>query len=193
MNQTNPTDAKNEVLCMAEDCARPVCIRGCCKMHYARLLRYGDYRTVKKVRHGLAHTTESQIWSAIKQRCYNPKTKYYPIYGGRGIVMCERWRTSFKAFYEDMGPRPSTKHSIDRIDNDKGYGPDNCRWATSVEQILNRRVAAPKSGHHNVICNRGKYSVVVKRNRITYYLGRFTELDGAIEAKTKFLQERGEL
>lgn len=90
-------------------------------------------------RHGMTRTTEYTIYHGIKQRCFNVKDESYPAYGGRGITVCARWVESFKNFIADMGMRPSKNHSIDRIDNDKGYSPDNCRWATNKVQSRNKR------------------------------------------------------
>jgi hypothetical protein len=82
---------------------------------------------------------EYRIWSNILDRCYRKKHKNFPHYGGRGIDVCERWRASFQNFYDDMGARPSPKHSVDRRDNDKGYTPENCHWATHTQQCRNKR------------------------------------------------------
>lgn len=83
---------------------------------------------------------EYGIWQAIKSRCYREKDKRYNDWGGRGIKMCERWINSFENFFEDMGPRPSNKHSIDRWPNNNGnYEPDNCRWGTEEQQRRGKR------------------------------------------------------
>jgi len=82
---------------------------------------------------------EYGIWAGVKNRCYSPNSTSYPRYGGRGVVMCERWRDSFENFLSDVGYRPHSDMSLDRIDNDQGYEPGNVRWASPITQANNKR------------------------------------------------------
>lgn len=100
--------------------------------------RGDDPRRGSRLTHGMTGTPEHRTWKSIIGRCENPKNPKFPIYGGRGIVVCSDWRASFQAFFRDMGRRPSSAHSIDRINVDGNYEPANCRWATAKEQNRNK-------------------------------------------------------
>lgn len=94
---------------------------------------------VASIKHGMTYTKEFGIWTDMHTRCYNKNSTNFANYGGRGIVICERWRESFQNFLNDMGPRPTAKHSIDRINVNGNYTPENCRWATPMQQGCNKR------------------------------------------------------
>ena len=89
--------------------------------------------------HGLSSATEYHSWQAMLKRSGNPNDPAYDRYGGRGITVCDRWRNSFEAFYEDMGDKPSPRHSVERRENSGNYEPGNCYWATPEQQNRNRR------------------------------------------------------
>ena len=88
---------------------------------------------------GIADVPEYRAWYSIKKRCLDPKAEQFKNYGARGIGICAEWVNDYRAFYAHVGPRPSPKHSIDRIDNDGNYEPGNVRWATRTTQSRNSR------------------------------------------------------
>lgn len=113
-------------------------------------------------------TTEYRIWASMLARCYTPSASHYESYGGVGISVCDRWRTSFVNFLEDMGRRPGAAYSLDRVDNDGNYEPANCRWATRAQQARNK-----STNRHVTIGDRtqviGDWIVELKLSTTTVY------------------------
>ena len=136
-------------------------------------------------KHNGCNRPEYAVWEGMIQRCTNPKATHYADYGGRGIEVCERWR-DFANFIKDMGERPGTTFSIDRIDGNGNYEPENCRWATKSEQVHHLRIFKTNTSgavgvFHDKKCNTYRASISV--NNKTRSLGSFKNLSEAIEAR----------
>lgn len=144
-----------------------------------------EVNTINATKHGLSHTHEYTTWKNIIARCTKHEHKLYKYYGGRGIKVCDRWM-NFLSFFEDMGERPTSKHSIDRINNDGNYEPSNCKWSTKQEQAINRRLRIDNiSGCNGVtwISKENKWDCRITVNKKVIFLGEFVDLNEAIKKR----------
>lgn len=129
-------------ICSVPGCGKCTCGAMYCGGHNAQYRKYG-YIKYTKLRQNTGRTSHPlyNTWLSMRDRCNNPNNRYYKNYGGRGIKICDRWldhADGFENFAADMGPRPDGC-SLDRINNDGDYSPDNCRWSDKISQNLNKR------------------------------------------------------
>lgn len=154
--------------CTVDRCERKYYAKGRCRMHYNRFY-YAEQRPLYTV------------WAAMRKRCNNPRSSDYAYYGARGIKVCERW-DNFANFVEDMGEKPTSKHTLDRIDNDGDYTPENCRWADRYTQQANRRL---RLGGVHWDKSRGKWKAILEVKGEMVLNKRFKDKSDAIAARAQ--------
>lgn len=145
---------------------------------------------MSNIKHNKSSSRIYNIHKFMKQRCLNPNAPNYKDYGGRGITICDEW-LDFNNFYADMGD-PPRDCTLDRINNNLGYNPDNCRWATQEEQSFNKRLQRRnKSGHKGIRWRekRGKWEAYISIQGKHKHVGSFDTLEEAIVARQQALDQ----
>jgi len=162
------------MICNVDGCENTVHAKGYCTRHYGRFRRYGDANVYQFEKHGLSDTLANNRWRNMRRRCLHTSSQDYADYGGRGITICDRWKNSFEAFYEDMGEPPTPNHSLERRNVDGNYGPENCYWADASTQASNQRKRARNtSGYIGAYRIRDRWQSRVSWQGTEHYLGTF--------------------
>jgi hypothetical protein len=173
------------MICKINGCETKKFSLGYCIKHYKRFIRNGDPLITKNERHNKSNSNEYRSWHMMLQRCFNPKNTGYKNYGGRGITVCSRWKKSFSNFYSDMGNRPKGK-TLNRINNEGNYEPNNCEWSSYIQQNNNQRKRKNNTSgftgvHWNKQGNNWRASITI-RGKI-YNLGHFKDITKAIKVR----------
>jgi hypothetical protein len=168
--------------------------KGLCYSHYQKLTKYGNPLEPPKKCTGNDVTKHPlyRTWISVKRRTGDPKHQNYKYYGGRGIKMCERWlgTEGFLNFVSDMGPKPSIEYTVDRINTDKDYSPENCRW---VEQFVQ---AANKRDNNSVVGvswnkDRSKWVAYISVKEVRRQLGYYESYDEAVLSRKNAEAQHG--
>lgn len=170
-------------ICSVDDCSSETYGRlDFCRKHHANFKRNGKPVVDRpRERHEMYGTPEYRAWFSMLGRC-RPEAKAHEYYYDRGIIVCEDWNKSFLAFYKYVGNRPSATHSIDRIDNNKGYEPGNVRWASKSTQSRNQRLGIRNtSGYRGVhwYKSSNKWTAAIRAMERKIHLGYFSNKEEA--------------
>ena len=184
--KVNGYDNQNKILWLCEcECGNERNVSGN-SLRSGRSNSCGCYDfKLNKTKHFSSDLPEYRIWKAMKTRCDNPNADNFIHYGAKGIKVCERWQI-FENFYKDMGSRPTVNHSIDRINVNGNYEPNNCRWVTHTQQVRNVGLRKDNlSGCKGVVFNTksNKWTSAITINGKRMHLGYYNELEEAIKVR----------
>lgn len=170
-------------ICKIQDCNKPVRAQGYCQKHYDRQRYLGKLKHVHE-RHGKRWTAEYRTWISMKGRCLNPNDQAYKWYGARGITICQEWINSFSAFLNDMGIKPFKKATIDRIDNNGNYCPENCRWVDYATNNRNQSTTKLTKNQVREIRYKYKNSNIQQKKLAQQYQVTIGSINGIIKNRT---------